>query len=362
MRYYTRSADPAMGSGDTGGARRGDRRRSSNHGVRSTSSSTRGRTNRSARSSARSGRRARLAADARSRHLASHAAVEARAIASASCAARQLTTRFALPLDVDTGITKRAKVRRLDAGRHPGGGRRPSRVGAVGRRASARRASIFSRPTRGITCGSPRARSATSRIASPSIPYAAPDGQYVAVAPLLDTIIATAVVRHAGPRCADAIHRARRGDGAGDHRRARGVRGVGAGDRCVRSPRRLDRRPARRGPARTLPRSHAGRLRRSPRARSAAVVCDAGLHRLRLRDRRRRLPRPVSAGVGERLVFRLHPRGLAGRSPRSSRRRTAPSAARFTAISGGDRARDRGRRSRIRHCSATTRRSPRCSD
>ena len=66
--------------------------------------------------------------------------------------------------------------------------------GRRGTTCSARPASTFSRPTRGTTSGSPRARSATFPHRVTVDPYASPNGQYVAVAPLLDVIVSTVVV------------------------------------------------------------------------------------------------------------------------------------------------------------------------
>ena len=127
--------------------------------------------------------------------------------------------------------------------RHCACGRRGTTSSPRLRSGQAAHASIFSKPTRGITSVLPRTRSATSRITSPSIRMPRPTAQYVAVAPLLDTIIATVVVRHARPQCAD------RTTSSASRRWRRPIMGVlavagGLGPRHprVRSPRRAHRR------------------------------------------------------------------------------------------------------------------------
>ena len=175
-------------------------------------------------------------------------------------------------------------------------------------------------------------------------PYAAPDGQYVAVAPLLDTIIATAVFVTQGRDATAAYIERVAALVPADRRRARGGGGVGARHDRVRSPRRADRRLARGHPARAFPRSHAGRLRRSPRARSVAVVRDArGARACRqvLARRRSSLAAPASASGLYLLAwasgayFVCDPGGLdrAGRA-----RRAAPRAP----IAHGEQHRDHG--------------------
>ena len=134
------------------------------------------------------------------------------------------------------------------------------------------RASIFSRPTRGTTSGWSKTRSATFRYRVTVDPYAAPDGQFVAVAPLLDAIIATVVFVTRGPDAPTGyIERV-----AALVPPIMGVLAVAAVWALATVA--FDRRAgliagaARRHPPRPFSRSHARRLRRSPRARSAAVV------------------------------------------------------------------------------------------
>ena len=167
-------------------------------------------------------------------------------------------------------------------------------------------------------------------------------------------------VRDAGPRCLRTAYiEQRRGTRAGDRRRARGRRGVGAGDDRVRSPRRPHRR-------RCWPLFCPGTFSIARSSASSITTRSKCCCRSRRWRASRTARRPAPASASGCICWRGRAARISSSSSRSGSSLTAMLAPAQPRVRrplhrdhGRHRAGDRARCSRIPRSSATTRRSPR---